>query len=254
MIDAIRSEWIKLRTVRGNVVLALLGVLIPVALATAIAAFGNFEFSDGLDTFGATVLAPGYLCVFLAGVVGVLGISQEYRHNTIRVTFTADASRSRVLAAKVAVTTLYGSGIALTSGLLSFLIAKLIFSARDISIGFTHPGENLAGFAGQIVLCALFTLAGFGLGAILRQPAAAIPILLLWPLIGEQVFLRLLLSIVGADGGAKWLPFQAGLSLPATGTGDADDLFGRVGSGLLFGSLVAVLVAIGWLLVQRRDA
>jgi ABC-type transport system involved in multi-copper enzyme maturation permease subunit len=252
MINAIRSEWIKLRTARSNLVLGGLAILVPLLICLPIAIFGNFEDSSGTDTFGAAVLAPTYLCVFLSGVIGVLGIGQEYRHNTIRVTFTNEARRSRVLAAKVVVTTLFGLGMGLVAQLLCFGLAKAIFLGRDIELGFGHPSENLAGFVGQVVLCGLFTLAGFGFGAVLRQPAGAIPLLLLWPLIIENVVLQLLLFAVGAEGATKWLPFNAGLSLPVTG--DRGEALSRLAAGCYFGGFVALVCGFGWLLVLRRDA
>lgn len=250
---AIHSEWIKLRTTTSNLVLAVLAIGIPLIITLLVSLFGDFGFSDGIDTFQATVLIPSYLCVFLSGVVGVLGIGQEYRHNTIRVTFTVEARRSRVLAAKVIVTTLVGAGIGLVSQLVGFAVAKAILSARDVRLGFTYPGVNLTAFIGQVVLCGLFTLAGFGLGAILRQPAGAIPLLLLWPLIGEGTILQIILNLVGAGGMVKWLPFTQGLTL---GFNDerGSDILSRLGAGLYFGIWVVAIVGFGWYLVERRDA
>jgi ABC-type transport system involved in multi-copper enzyme maturation permease subunit len=253
MKNAIHSEWIKLRTARSNLVLAGLAIGIPLVITLLIATFGNFESSDGLDTFAATVLVPSYLCVFLSGVVGVLGIGQEYRHNTIRVTFTVEARRSRVLAAKVVVTTLFGAGIGLVSQLVGFGVAKAILSSRDVRLGFSHPGVNLTAFIGQVVLCGLFTLAGFGIGAILRQPAGAIPLLLLWPLIGEGTILQIIFALVGAEGMVKWLPFSEGLTLGLNDS-NGNDMMSRLGAGLYFGAWVAVIVGLGWYLVERRDA
>jgi hypothetical protein len=54
------------------------------------------------------------------------------------------------------------------------------------------------------------------------------------------------------SAGLKWLPFQAGLRLPLTG--EQEDYFSRVGSGVYFGVWVAAVVLVGWVLVQRRDA
>jgi ABC-2 type transport system permease protein len=251
MIDAIRSEWIKLRTARSNVVLICLAVAAPLALSILISIFTDFEFSDGNDTFSATVLGPCYLCVFLAGVVGVLGIGQEYRHNTIRVTFTGEPRRSRVLSAKIVVTTLFGLAIGLGTQLLCFGSARIILGVRDVAIGFNNPGENLTAFVGLTLLCGLFTLLGFGLGAIMRQPAGAIPVLLLWPLIGEGILRGVLFAI--SESLVKWLPVQAGLRLATTG--ETDDLvLSRLASGAYFTAWVVVVVAIGWLLVERRDA
>lgn len=252
MLAAMRSEWIKLRSVRANVVLASLGLAIPILISLLTSSVGDYGFSDGADVFTATVLVPSYLCVFLSGVIGVLGIGQEYRHNTIRVTFTCEARRSRVLAAKLITSTLVGLAMGLVAQLACYAIAAPILSSRDVRFGFGNPGENLTAFVGQIVLCGLFTVAGFGLGAILRQPSGAIPALLLWPLIGEGIVLNLVFFLAGWDDGAKWMPFSAGLSLGVSG--DRGETLSRLGAGLYFGVVVAVIVGIGWWLVERRDA
>lgn len=251
MIDAIRSEWIKLRSARSNVVLIVMAIVAPLVFSTLFAIFAHFQNSDSREIFSNVVLGPNYLCVFFAGVIGVLGIGQEYRHNTIRATFTAEPKRSRVLTAKVVVTVLFGLGIGLMSVLLDFGVSKTILSARDISFSLTQPGENLTAVIGQVVLCGLFTLAGFGIGAIIRQPAGAIPVILLWPLIVEPLIGGLLSLIT--DSARKWLPFSEGLRLPLTG-GDGIDRLSRLPAGLYFGAVVAAIVALGWLLVERRDA
>ena len=56
-----------------------------------------------------------------------------------------------------------------------------------------------------------------------------------------------------ADNAGKWLPFQQGIRM-AVNAETGPEVFSRLYSGLYFGGFVAVLVAIGWLLVERRDA
>ena len=251
MINAIRSEWIKLRSARSNIVLVCLAIGLPLVISTLIAALADMRNSDPIDVMAAVVLGPCFICVIMAGVIGVLGIGQEYRHNTIRVTFTGEPRRSRVLAAKVVVTTAFGLGIGLLTQALCLGVAKTIFSVRDIEVAFFEPGVNAAAFIGQVLLCGLFTLAGFGLGAILRQPAGAIPILVVFPLVVEPILAGLLGLI--ADNAGKWMPFQQGIRM-AVNAETGPEVFSRLYSGLYFGGFVAVIVAIGWLLVERRDA
>jgi ABC-type transport system involved in multi-copper enzyme maturation permease subunit len=246
MTDAVRSEWIKLRTTRATVLFIFFAVAAPVVLSVLIAIFGDFDTATGNDTFTATVLGPCYLTTFFAGIVGILGIGQEYRHNTIRVTFTSEPRRSKVLTAKLLVSTLFGVLIGLIALLLCFAVAKPILSSRDVAMGFDNPSENVAGFFGQVVLCGLFTVLGFGLCAAVRQPAVAIPVIFVAPIVVEPI-------IAGFwPDGLKWLPFQAGLRLPLTG--EQADFFSRIPSGLYFGAWVAAVVIVGWVLVQRRDA
>jgi ABC-2 type transport system permease protein len=244
--DAMRSEWIKLRTTRATVLFIFFAIAAPIVLSALIAVFADFGTATGNDTFTATVLGPCYLTTFFAGIVGILGIGQEYRHNTIRVTFTSEPKRSKVLSAKLLVSTAFGLLIGLIALLLCYAVSKPILDARDVTMGFHNPSENVAGFVGQIVLCVLFTVLGFGLCAAVRQPAIAIPVIFVIPLVVEPI-------IAGFwSKGLKWLPFQSGLRIALTG--QQTDFFSRIPSGLYFSAWVAVVVLVGWILVQRRDA
>ena len=125
MLHAIRSEWIKLRR-RGRTWCSPCSASgIPLADLVADRRRSATSGSPTAPTRSAPWCScPRYLCVFLSGVVGVLGIGQEYRHNTIRVTFTVEARRSRVLAAKLIVTTLFGLAMGLVAQLLCFGSAR----------------------------------------------------------------------------------------------------------------------------------
>jgi ABC-2 type transport system permease protein len=255
VINAIRSEWIKLRSTTATVLFACFAVAVPLIFTILISIFRkNPALNDSSELFANTVLGPCYLTGFFAGVVGALGIGQEYRHNTIRVTFTAEPRRSRVLTAKLIVNTLFGLAIGLVALLSCFAVASIILKSRHAHISLTDPGSNLTRFFGQIVFCGLFALAGFGLCAAVRQPAAAIPIMLVWALIVESIIGGIITAITGSGRAARYLPFREGFALAAGGHDTAEDMFSRVGAGAYFGVFVAILLAIGWVLTLRRDA
>jgi ABC-type transport system involved in multi-copper enzyme maturation permease subunit len=245
--DALRAEWLKLRTVRANVVVVLCAIGGPLLLSVLLAAFVD----SGLeDTFAVVVLVPASITAYMAGVIGVLGIGQEYRHNTIRVTFAAQPRRSTVLAAKSTVSGLFGLGLGLITPILCFGLGGLVLKARDIDISLFDPSENATALLGLALFTSVTTLMGFGLGCILRQPAGAIPAILLWPLIVESILAAILDAV--AEGSQKWLPFQAGTRMAATGF--VEDSLSRFWAGVYFGLWTAAIVAIGWWLAERRDA
>jgi ABC-2 type transport system permease protein len=253
MMWAFNSEWIKIRTARANLVLAAIAVGLPLIIGSLIAVFGNFDNGEGPnDTFGNTVLGPASITVLLCGVLGVLCIGQEYRHSTIRTTFVAMPRRSVVLIAKTALTAVMGAGLGLLGLLLNSLTTSIIFKVRDITAPILQPGDNVTASIGLIVFCALFALWGLGLGAIIRQPAGAIPTLLLWPLLVENLIGGLL--SLWTDKALKFLPFRTGFRLIVTGEDFGSYTFGRLGSGLYFGIWAVALVAFGCFLVSRRDA
>ena len=251
MNNAIKSEWIKLRTVRANVVLIILAISVPLAISVLTAIFADLKFNESSDVFSAVVLGPTYICAFLAGVLGVLGIGQEYRHNTIRVTFAAQPKRSIVLTAKCIVNGLFGLFIGLATPLLCFGISGLILKARDVNLSLLDPGVNLIALIGQGLFAGMITLMGFGLGCIMRQPAGAIPTLLLWPLIAEGILTGVLDAIW--PGSWKWLPFRAGFRLGFAYDTESEFL-SRAGSGFYFLAWTAAVVAFGWWMAERRDA
>jgi ABC-2 type transport system permease protein len=255
MTDAIRSEWIKLRTVRANLWLIAFAMGGPLVVALLSATFAEFDtgFTNDSDTFNAIVTGPTYICLFLTGVLGVLGIGQEYRHNTIRVTFAAQPVRSVVLGAKAVVNGAFGLYVGAATQVLCLGLGGLILKARDIEIDLFEPGVNFTAMIGQTIACGLMTMMGFGVGCIMRQPAGAIPTLLLWPLVGEGI-VGGLLSLAWDDAVQKWLPFRSGLRLGVIETFEDPNYFGRLGSGLYFAAWTVLIVAIGWFLVERRDA
>ena len=248
MIGSIRSEWIKFRTVRANVILIAITVAAPLLLSILIASIASFDtLGDPRDAFGTSVVAPSMIAVYLCGVLGVLGIGQEYRHNTIRVTFAGQPRRSRVLAAKAIVYGLFGLFVGILTPTLCLIASSIIVRGRHLA--YSAHGASLVGLA---VFCLCTSLLGFGLGSIMRQPAGAIPLFLIWPLIVEGIVAAIFNSVNKSL--VKWLPFQSAQKLVDFGRFESVPHFSRVVSGLYFGGWTVVVVAIGWWLVERRDA
>lgn len=247
MIGAIRSEWVKFRSVRANVILICIAVGAPVLLSVLIAALASFGgLMMGEEVFSTTVVAPSMVAVYLCGVLGVLGIGQEYRHNTIRVTFAAQPRRMVVLGAKTMVYGAFGAVTgAVTSGL-CLLTSSSIMHARDRV--FTTVWADLLGL---LILFVLVTWFGFGLGSVMRQPSGAIPVFLLWPLLVEGITGLILDSV--QSGYSRWLPFRAGQRMVLS-QGDLSDTLPRIAAGAYFAAWTVAILAIGWWMVDRRDA
>ena len=121
MINALRAELIKMRSMPGVWVtfgLAFpLTVLICIAVLAAAGGFPGHTFYFvhtlrqrrellGAGYFGLEVLAP---------IMGVLCVTGEYRHKTITTTLVLTPVRPRVLGAKVMATALWAVLLALLS-------------------------------------------------------------------------------------------------------------------------------------------
>jgi hypothetical protein len=102
---------------------------------------------------------------------------------------------------------------------------------------------------GIVVFSAGWTMFGVGVGAIVRQPVAGILVLL-----GDAfVVENLLVNLVRSSG--PWLPFLNGFQMTLREDGEGPShLQSVLGGGVYFFAVVAVVVAVGMVLTQRRDA
>jgi ABC-2 type transport system permease protein len=244
MIHAIRSEWIKLRTARSNLVLLALAVGVPLALTLLLSLTISPNDVNGSETFDV-VLAGTNFGRFLFGVLGVLVIGQEYRHTTIRVTFTAEPRRLRVMLAKLIAIVSTGLVVGAMSTLAPYWMGRAIFSSRDMHMT-TPTGTQVRALVGSIILFILLGLCGLGLGAIIRATAGAITFLIVVPVVIEPILYGFVHSI------RKWLPFNAGSQLITTGNGN--EALSPWAGGAFLAGFVLLLLVIGTALVIRRDA
>lgn len=242
MINSIRSEWIKFRSVRSTLILLMIGGLITVAIG----ALSIGEISDNHQSFNLTDISGGaQISVILFGALGVQIIGQEYRFNTIRPTFSATPNRWRVLVAKMVVISMAVAVVAALMLGVCVLMGKLFLD------GFALDDTDVRIIWGTVLFAVLWSLAGVGVGAILRQPIAGIIILLVEGGVVEP--------IVGGlfSGTVKWLPFLNGSQMMFRNEGDPDPNFALrspLDGGVYFAMVIAVVLALGLVLAQRRDA
>ncbi len=245
MIAAIRSEWIKLTTITVTWVLVICAVAFPlvVSILTAVLA----EDVTG-ETLAGAITGTTVVTAMLFGVVAAVGITGEYANHTIRPTFAAMPDRWRPLLAKPIVTA--GAAAVLTT-----LIVVVGWFGGRLAAG-ESASEDLEGTGaalfGVVLLAIGLTLLGYGLGLLIRNTAASICVLLLWPLIAEGL-IAALLSGVGAEGAAKWLPYSAGIQMAVVDIGD-EDVLGRVTGGVYFFAWVLAILVFGLITAKRRDA
>lgn len=245
MIDAIRSEWIKVSTITVTWVLVLVAVAFPLVITVLTAAFEGGS-SDGAD-FAGLISGTAVVSSMLLGVVATLGITNEFSHNTIRPTFAALPDRTRALLAKpivhVAVSLLVTVVIVIVGWVVGTAIAE---GTQELS-----DDGAMAALVGVVFLAIGLTLLGYGLGMLVRNSAAAICLLLLWPLVAEGLIAGLM-AAAGVEGLQRWLPYVAGITMASPDIGS--DSLGRVSGGLYFFAWVLVVVGLGIWSTKRRDA
>jgi ABC-2 type transport system permease protein len=106
---------------------------------------------------------------------------------------------------------------------------------------------------GIVLFAAIVSLLGYALGLLVRSTPAAVSILILWPLLVENIVAAILIQ-AGVEHASKWMPYSAGITLGFIEAGQNADTLGRVAGGLYFLGVTSALVVAGAVLTQRRDA
>ncbi len=242
MTDQLLSELRKMRSTRTN--LGLLAGMIALILQSVILTGFLTKKSElvGLENQFA-LLSAGTSAALVAALIGVMAITSEFRHGTIRPTFVVTPQRSRVITAKVLASLLMGVLFGLAAIGLSFGIGYAILAGRGIPLALSTT-DVVWLVLGTPVLTAAWAALGVGLGAIVRNQVFAVIGLILWAMIIDN----LLRSLVPSIGG--YTPSGASAAIIADPT---DYVLSAGAGGVLLLGYVAVVIAAGALLVGRRD-
>ncbi|MET4048033.1 ABC transporter permease [Rhodococcus sp. 1163] len=195
---------------------------------------------SGVGGFGAMVLM----------ILAALTVTSEYRFGVIRTTFQAIPNRAAVLTSKALLIGVFGFLLSLVLGLGAFYLAKATAGPdAGILLSFDTDGTWRVIY-GTAILAFLQVIIAVGVGALLRQSAGAIALLLLWPLVIENLF-----GLFGSFGRAvqPFLPW-ANTSNFLGQDGGIDFHWGPIGSLIYFIVFTAVIFGAAVLVTNRRDA
>ena len=253
MINAVRSEWIKLRTIRMNWVLVIIAIAFPMIVSILTAALNDDSGFDAEDLLGV-VQGTSVVTGMLLGVIGAATVTGEFGFGTIRPTFAATPKRLVVIVAKAFVTIVVAVAVEAAVVLGTFFIAGGIAEGRDRTIDLADAPNGKPAIVGIVAFAAIIGLLGFGLGLLIRNTPATVAILVLWPLVAEGI-IGALLNVAGVEHPFKFLPYNAGISManPESNPDTAEQL-SRVAAGLYFFGVTAVVTALGALSTTKRDA
>jgi ABC-2 type transport system permease protein len=253
MINVLRSEWIKLRTVRMNWILGIIALAFPLIITLLTAFFNGDEHDFNGRSLLEVLTGTGVVTTLLCGVIAAASITSEFGFGTIRPTFAAVPRRMRVIVAKGVVAVLMAMVLVTFVILIGVFVGRPLAEGQGATIDFDSVPSAVPALVGLVVLAGLMSLAGYGLGLITRSSPAAISILIVWPLIAEALIGGLIQVITGWHEVQQWMPFQAGFRLVFV---EVDSFGGpsRLVAGLYFGGVATLLAAIGAVAVNRRDA
>jgi ABC-2 type transport system permease protein len=249
MTALVRAEWTKLFTTRVWIGLLIGACLLVTAFSIFFTAFAG-DPESGIPAVGteqyeelALATAANVTVIFL--ILGIIGMTQEYRHRTATPTFLTTPRRGRVVVAKLLAYGLVAIPVALVVLAVDVVVVLIYAGARGDAPSLAGDNLRTLGLSGLVLVA--FAVIGVGVGALLRNQVGAI--------VGALVYLYVvepIVSSIGAIQGAyKWLPGGAVQAL--TSDFQAPDLLQPWQGGLLllgYGLLAALL---GTLLAVRRD-
>jgi ABC-2 type transport system permease protein len=254
----IRSEWIKLRSLRSTWFSLLAALLIIDGLGTLFSALHTHRMEQGVgpngQSFGVDATQVSLRGIFLAqlaiGVLGVLVITGEYSTGMIRSSLAAVPHRQPVLIAKALVFAVMVFVTSLIATLLGFLFGQQAQASGHAQASLSTHGAERA-ILGASVYLTLIGLVGVGLGFLIRNTAGAISalfgIVLVAPILANT------LPTPYSTDVAKYLPLNAGSQVITTINPDPN-LFGPwagIGITALY-ALIALLA--GAYMLKQRDA
>jgi ABC-2 type transport system permease protein len=238
------SELLKLRTTRTFYALTGAALALIVIIAALGAALGTFKHTG---TPGRGLLAVAGLAPLFALVIGVMGVSTEFRHGTITPSLLVEPVRTRLMAAKLAAQLIAGLVLGAVAYAVCAGIASVILSGRGIATGMS-TADWIEAVIGGAVATMLYAALGLGVGALLRNQVSAIVAVLAWVFVIEN----LLGVIPGGFGDTIKKYGLSGVGRSLAHTADASRI-GQIPAGLLLLGYALVLVVAGTVVLRRRD-
>lgn len=240
---ALRSEWIKLSTVRANKLILTLNVVVAAFASWAVATL----VTDEVLTVSEVFVYPTMLTAVFAAVAGIMLFSSEAQHGTLAGTLAVQPARWLTAVSKTITAATFG----VTVGVTGMVAGAGGSAAGGLEAGDTSTMAATALWA--LVFCVLAAVIGLGVGMVVRHGTAAISGLLVWWLVAEN----LILTFAPAKM-ARFLPFDAGYRLLGIGSDfDSPALIAaaltRPQYALIFGGYAALAVTLGTVLLYRRD-
>jgi ABC-2 type transport system permease protein len=245
---ALRSEWIKLRSLRSTPGILALTVVVGVLLSWILAMFVKTDpNTHEVFTVGQTFIFSTWLTTVLATIMGTLLFTAEVQHGTLAIAVTAQPARWVTVVSKATIASCFG----LVMG-----IAGMAAGFGGAVLGGLDAGDT-SGVAATVVwgllLTTLAPIVGLGVGMIVRHSPAATSIVLVWALVVEN-----LIRSFAAPTLSRLLPFSAangllGIRSAGDTTATLAAALSRVQDAFLFGAYCVAALAIGTVLLSRRD-
>jgi ABC-2 type transport system permease protein len=258
----VRSEWIKLRTLRSTIWTLAITLLLMVGIVTLFSAIfaseaGAAESTDGDGGAIIVFMIAASMAQLAVAVLAVLVVTGEYTTGMIRSTLAAVPQRLPALWAKgvvlaASILVVSAVAVAISLGVMQIFLGSEGF-APDLG-----SSESVRILLGTVLYLTAIALFAFAIGAILRHSAGALATVLGLLLVVENLFqipwkpLQLLSPFLPGTAGMKIMTPQ--VQIDAMSQGAVGVVLGPwQGLGVLL-AWVAVLLTAAAVLIRRRDA
>lgn len=193
MIAQARAELLKIRTTRttAGIVLGMVALIILFSLLSGLLTKAP-SLTSAEDQRG--LLSVGSLAGVFSALAGIMLVTSEYRHGTIRPTFLFTPRRSRVIDAKLAAGLLAGIVFGLVGEGLGFAIGYASLAGRGITYAL-DAGQTTLLILGTLAGVALWGALGVGIGVVVRNQVGAIIGLLAWGFVAENLLFAFVPSV-----------------------------------------------------------
>ncbi|NUW44798.1 ABC transporter permease subunit [Nonomuraea rhodomycinica] len=246
MIDVIRSEWTKLRSVRstmwtlGTAVLFMLAIGILMSIAVKRSATGPVP---SVEATGISLSGYSFAALAVAAL-GALVVTSEYRTGAIRVSYMAVPRRLRLLAGKLVVFTAVALAACMAASFATFFVGQAILGGASLG----DPGvlRTVTGTGLFLTACGLF---GLALGALVRHTPGAIV-----SAIGLILVLPQVTRMLPGEWGRTvndWFTSNAGVQVAFP---TASSSLGPWSGFAVYLGWITVTLAVACVLTLRRDA
>jgi ABC-2 type transport system permease protein len=238
------SEVRKIATLRSPWLLLAVEPLIVAAGITGLVVSGGNVRDPATQSQAFAHVGLAAIVALLFGIVAMAG---EYRTGSVTDTFLSFPRRGRVIAAKLTVYGMAGAAAGLVSSAVALGVTAAWWSAKGSALHLS-AGDAWLTLGGGVGASLGFAIVGVGLGALIRNLAAAVAVALAWIAVVEGIAGQLVGSSL-----ARWLPLRASEALDRSSLFGAGQMLPQWAGGLVLLGYAAVFAVAAVVVTLRHD-
>jgi hypothetical protein len=254
-MNAIKAEFRKVLTTKlalwllaFSVAFTALNVMLMVYLVPTDARVADSAQLLQVPAYVNSIVASCANASVFVLILGIIGMTGEYRHMTITATFLASPRRAPVMLAKAVAYAVFGAIFGIVNFVVSLSLATITLAGKDHAA--IVPSESLQTLGGVILGFAIYAILGVAVGSLIRNQVAALIIALVF------VFLIQPLLSTFVDWTTAWLPggaLDAAMNMTYRQGEATSGLLSAWAGGLLLIGYAIVLGAIASITTLKRD-